>query len=245
MHQGRDIVADIYLLGDLKGKSPIPVHKQDTLGLEMLSLVEGDVDFGVPFEYSIETKKFFINSGRLNLKTGVSYKLRGISVNELGKTPVIEVPTSVQIDSSTASKKSMSDYTIHLFMSNYTVQDEYYYIQVKDEKGTFLKSTFLKTPEAYKQLIHQPGFLVDGARIQDDGLEFVVESYQQQDLKKIKVEIAKVTPSYYQYHYFYSNASGNPDLLSNPPIAALNINTKSALGSISALNTVEKWVTVR
>jgi hypothetical protein len=245
LQSGKDIVTDVLILGDIKGKPSVPVSKKDTFGLEYLSLVEGDVDFGVPFEFSSETKKFSISKERLPLKIGVPYKLRGINVDKFGNSPTVTLPSAVQIDSCFAVKHSKSHYKINLFISRFTFRNEFYHVNVKDVNEVTLKPTFETNSDAYKQLKHKSGFLVDGSRISGDGLEFIVESNSQQDYKNIKVEISKVTPSYYEYNYFCSNASENPELLSNPPIAALNIRTKTALGSFSALNTIEKWVTVR
>lgn len=245
MNPGQDIVAEILILGNLKGRPTQPIPKKDTLGLEYLSLVEGDVDFGIEFEYSKETSLFSISKKRQDLKIGIPYKLRGINVDEFGKTPTVAIPGTVKIDSVYATKQIDNTYKLHIFVSKYILKDEYYYIKIKDEAGNILKPTFNKNFDAYKPLSHKPGFLVDGKRIEDGVLEIMVENTNPSDLKNIKLEMANVTSSFYEFNYFYSNVFENPTLLNNPPIAAFNIRTKTALGSFSALNTSEKLIPVK
>lgn len=245
MNTSKDIIADIVILGDIKGNPSLSINNGDTLGLGNLSIVEGDVDFGVPFDYLKETKNFSITQGRLNLKTGVAYKLRGIGVDEFGKTPTVFIPSPVNVDSIFAYRQLNNKYKLNVFVSEYDIRDEYYYIQVKDENGLALRTTFNKNAAAYKPLHHKPGFLVDGSRIDDGVLEILVDSGSQGLLKNLKVELSNVSTSYYEFNYFYSNESQTGGLLNNPPIAAFNIRTKTAYGSFSALNTVQKMVPIR
>jgi hypothetical protein len=245
MKVGSDIIADVSFLGDLQGKPFQPVPKQDTLGLSNLSLVEGDIDFGVPFLYSNETKNFGILKNRVSLKEGVPYKLRGIGINELGNTPTLMIPSPVDIDSIVAIKSSGTLITLKIFISKYKLKNENYYIQVRDEMGKDVKTVFQKNIDAYKALTHKSGFLVSGSRVQDGMLEIMIDESNQSNLKNLKVEISNVSSSFYDYNYFYSNAAENPGSLLNPATAAFNIKTDMAYGSFSALNSTEKIIPVK
>jgi hypothetical protein len=121
------------------------------------------------------------------------------------------------------------------------------YIEAKKSFDKFqnVPSTYQKNVDAYKALTHKSGFLVSGSRVQDGMLEIMIDESNQSNLKNLKVEISNVSPSFYDYNYFYSNAAENPGSLLNPAIAAFNIKTDMAYGSFSALNTTEKLIPVK
>ena len=242
MKVGQKLIANVSFLGNTQGVNYEPVLQGDTFNL---AISEGDSDFGVPFIFDKSSKgDFFISEGKINLKSGIKYKFRGIGNNSTTFEPIVTIPAIMDIETvfvELTDKKIVNNLTISKIRCVVKLNEKYhpqtyFYILPTTENGNPIGANFEKDFQAYKSLSHRSGFLVDYERVTDSELVFYLETIGTDIPKMIHVEFGNVSPSFYQYNYFKSNATTGLNATSlDPAISGFNINTDLALGSFSAM----------
>jgi hypothetical protein len=240
---GEDIIADVTQNGNVTGKIPKPLDMPDTLNM---SLSEGDYDFGISFDYDPSNKNFTIDSEKLKVKSGFTYKYRGIGTDvKRNSEPSVVIPSPVYIDT-----LIVQNFAVGAFETKYVttvdciirltkpeVTPSYLYIIPKTESQTDWKVvSFNKNIAAFKKTEHRSGFLVDYSLITDNEIHVTLSVKESGPTKKLAFELNSVTESFYRYNCFVSNITDSNHLVAeNPAIAGFNIKTDKAFGTFSAL----------
>lgn len=252
MKVGQKLTANVSFLGNTQGVNYEPVLQGDTFNL---AISEGDSDFGVPFIFNKSSKgEFFINEGKINLKSGIKYKFRGIGNNSTTFEPIVIIPAIMDIDTvdvELANTEIVNNLTKSKIRCVVKLHEKYhpqtyFYILPTSEDGHPIGAKFEEDFQAYKSLSHREGFLVDYDRVTDNELVFYLEATGLDVPEFIHLEFGSVSPSFYQYNYFKSNAiTGLNTSFLDPAISGFNINTDLALGSFSAMTSFVKKYPVK
>jgi hypothetical protein len=251
MKVGDSIIADVTYTGNTRGQQSEPITDGKSL---QLSLAEGDKDFGVPFEFSDETKYYYILPEKLSLKQGVRYKFRGIGTNSNFVEPIITIPApmvleNVQteiIDSIFLDGKFTTKVKCTVKLPITTNKESYFFITPTSEDGNKCKASFIKDYQAFKALSNKSGFLIDYKRITNNELEFFIEISELKKTRSINMEFGNVTESFYKFNHYFSNVvAGIGNETSNPAIAGFNITTDKSFGTFSANTSFKRNFVIR
>ncbi len=248
MNVGDTVIADISYFGKIGGSPSVPLENFDDY---TFAIAEGETDLAFNFSYNPRTVNYFIENTRLQLKSGVRYKFRGIGSNSNFTDPTIAIPNALVlgdaklsiVDSTELDGKFITKVKCNIKVDTKYGEETYFYIA---PIATNSKVFFSKDFQAYKQLNHKPGFLVDYNRITNDELEFFLEVTDAIKTKYIQIEYGNVTPSFYHFNQYYSNLITGLDFeTSHPAIAGLNIKTEIAYGTFSAKNSIIQSYQIR
>lgn len=240
MKVGETINANIFYTGNTSTIQSEPLIDYENY---TFAIAEGEADFGVDFKFDGREINWFITKARLPLKQGMRYKFRGVGTSDNYIEPIVTIPSPINIanvsikrvDSTIIDGKHYTKVKCNIKLDTKYDENTYFYITPTSENGTQGNSTFEKDFQAYKNLSHKNGFLVDYERVTNDELEFYFEVEESINTKSINIEFGNVTPSFYQYNYYYSNVvAGLAYQTVNPAIAGFNIVTDKAFGSFSA-----------
>lgn len=251
LNVGNDIIANVSYAGNTSGTTndPILIDSFDFF------ISEGIKDFGVKFNYNGRDKNYKIAKDSLKLIPGEKYKFRGVSLNADYNEPNIVIPASVSIDGEMSAiakdrklvnGKYVTTIKVNATIGNVMDEDSYFYIEPILSTDASFVCKFDKDFEAFKPLKHKKGFLVDYKRITQKSLEFYLEVNETIPSTLLNLQVANVTPSFYKYNYYYSNASEqNGQIPDNQAIASFNIYTDKAFGSFSALNASQHHISIK
>jgi hypothetical protein len=251
MKVGEDIIADIAYTGNTKGTKSEPVEDFENY---TFAIAEGETDLAFDFIYNGREKNYFIPNKKLNLKQGERYKFRGIGSNGNFTDPVVTIPTSMNLSDVKTEIVALSQQDGKYFTKvkcnvelGLKYDDEtYFFIIPTTGNGNKGKTTFIKDFQAFKDLSHKNGFLVDYNRITNNEIEFFFEFQENIPSDTINIEFGNVSPSFYWFNHYYSNlVSGIEFETSNPAISGLNVKTDKAYGTFSAISSFTKQYKIR
>lgn len=251
MNVGDTVIADISYFGKIGGSISVPLVDFDDY---TFAIAEGETDLAFSFSYNPRETNYFIENTRIKLKPGVRYKFRGIGSNNNFTDPTIAIPNALVlgdvkltiVDSTELDGKYITKVKCNIKLGAKYGDETYFYIAPSAINSTSTNVTFSKDFQAYKNLSHKAGFLVDYKRITDNELEFFVEVTEAVKTKSIEIEYGNVTPSFYHFNQYYSNLITGLDFeTSHPAIAGLNVKTEVAYGTFSAKNSITQKYQIR
>ncbi len=243
MTDGENIYADINFTGNTIGELfPSALIKPDTFNF---AIAEGDKDFGVPFIFETNEKRFIIKKQSLPLSVGEKYKFRGIGANKNSSEPSVIIPEFLKFDTiiiervsrNIIQNKFITEVDCRIKVKKPQTFPAYFHIVPKTEnKGDWTIKNLVKDQSAFKILKHRPGVLVDYSRLTNDEIVLTLEVSEENETKSVELDIFNTTLSYYQYNYYISNVTSDSYGRNNeiPAIAGLNIKTDKAYGTFSA-----------
>ena len=249
---GKRIVAKIYYTGDVNGKKIRHLNADD---LEYFSLVEGDKDWGYPFEYDRVDSVFYIEADNFEIKSDLTYRFMGVGQSAKGGDPEIQIPLPISLDTFIINKLELSinqgkyktDLNCSLEISEEINENSFFYIIPKsDDGGVWEVDHFYNNVSAFNRLSHKPGFLIDYSLAGSNNIKLQLSISELDTTSNITFEIYHVTESFYRYNLYTSNiVSGGNSLSINPPIAGFNIQTDKAIGTFSAKIGINKTYSIR
>lgn len=238
MTTNQDIFAEIHFTGNIYGLKPSALMRPDTFNF---SISEGEKDFGIPFTYDNNIKKFVIKKDQLNLIPGERYKFRGAGTSK-GQEPIVTIPDAIKVDTilvknvnkSVVNGKQVTQ--IECTMKFFKPKDNriyFYVVPFNENKNEYEVELFNKDQSAFKRMKHIPGFLVDYSRLQDDEISAIIKVTDDKVSDIADFNVYNTTNSFYEFNAYMSNNFDNPDFQS-PPIAGFNIKTEKAFGTFSS-----------
>jgi hypothetical protein len=249
------IIVRLNQSGNVSGELPDFINDPNSI---KLTISEGFSDFAVNLVWDYDSQYYTCDPNSLVPKAGQFYTLKGLANYEAKETdPIVTMPNYPNLDSINATLVGTElidgvSHNVYSFKTKISIS--------VNKKGSFLHITpvvdglskvqysFDVQHSAYKSLKHTDGFLVDYSRTKNGILAWTMKVPSDQQLKKVKINIANVDKTYYYYNAYRTDilSSVNSSYVSPVIIGdGLNVITSKAYASYSG-NTVSTFdVTIK